>query len=121
MKNIVAILAFTLSVVLASCSGDNGPKGLAYFPEKTTDEMMEDIVDAANDDGWVYEYDVDLHKREDGEWVYAGRYGVYMSLDDNDECNLWIDFGNPYKMPVYYTEDYGYTHKVQYQGEWYYF
>lgn len=111
-------MLFTLS----SCGDSKGPKGKVYVPNRTTDELVQDIIDAQDGDGWVYQYDVDLHKRIAGDWEYVGCHSIYMNLADDDDCNLWAEFDKAsYKMPVYPTDDYGYSFKVQWQGDWYYF
>lgn len=119
----ILTLSFVL-FTLTSCS-EKGPKGNVYIPDKDIDEVTNEIFEAKDGDGWLYQFDVDLHTRVNGEWINVGSYSVYSNLSgvpDDDECSLWVSFGNgSYKMPAYYTDDYGYNYKVKWQGDWYYF
>lgn len=116
------VLAIPVAVMLSSCGGGDGPRGNVYVADKTIDEMVNDVLEAQESDGWVELYDVDLYTRVDGEWYYAGRKSVFMGLHDDSDCNLWVDFDHSgYKMPVYPTDDYGYRFKTQWHGDWYYF
>lgn len=120
-KAMFALSMLMAGVAFTACESD-GLRGNVYTPDKTVDEIVNEVLDASEGDGWVYQCAVDLFKRQDGEWVYAGCGEVYMNLADDDSCNLWVEFDDEIsKMPAYNTDDYGYDHKVQWHGEWYYF
>lgn len=121
MNKILAISFILGSIIVSSCV-EKGPQGKVYVQEKSTDDVVTEVLDAQEGNGWTYEYNVELHKNSGGDWLNAGRFGIYRNLSDNDECNLWVEFDGPaYRMPVYLTDDHGYRFKVQWQGEYYYF
>ena len=112
-----------LSMLLFASCESRGPKGNVYINNKSVDDIVHDALDAMEGDGWVYYYDVDLHKKVNGRWENAGRHRVYSNVYDNEDgCNLWVEFGEPYnRFPVYPVNKSGYNFRVQYMGEYYYF
>lgn len=122
MKCISCIIGIFIFLFLVSCE-DKGPKGHVYVDDKSVDEIVDDVIDAQEGDGWVYMYDVDLHKKIDGTWEHAGKFSIYSNLaDKDDDCNLWVEFDGPTgRMPVETTDKAGYRFRSQYMGEFYYF
>ncbi len=116
-KTILAILL--LNMFLAACDS-KGPKGNVYIPERTSDEIAEEVYNAYENNDYFYEYDTDLYYKEDGEWKYYGKRSVYSNPADKDECDKWVQFGNT-KQDAEYTDIGGYTFRVQYHGVYYYF
>ncbi len=112
-------VALTLTIMIASLSCESkGPVGKVNVPEFNSDEIVEDVLDG---DGWVYKWDVELHYKQNGEWISAGMYNIYSNTYDNDDdCSFWVDFSG-FKSPAKKCSNYGYSYKVQYQGVWFYF
>lgn len=123
MKRIEYLMIVMLSMLLVASCESRGPKGNFYQNEKSLDDMVHDVLDAMEGDGWYYKYGVDLHKKVNGRWENAGRYSVYSNVhDDEDGCDLWVEFGTSFnRFPVYRVDKAGYHFRVQYMGEYYYF
>lgn len=113
-----ALLIILLSVIYCSCES-NGPKSRYYKDTRTSEEMLQDISDASEGNGWLHKYDTDVFYLEDGEWNCYGKVSVYKKLEDDRDRN-WVDF-NGMKFPTEETNKGGYSYKVQYGGTWYYF
>lgn len=124
MKNlfcyVVLLLMFVLLQTLVSCQG-NGPQGKVVFPDNSTEEIVDETLEAARGDKFVYYYSAEMFYYDDGEWYSAGMHNVYHNLADHDGCNLWVDFDEDFKFPVEYKEKYGYRHSVFCRGTEYYF
>ena len=54
-----ALLIILLSVIYCSCES-NGPKSRYYEDTKTSEEMLQDISDASEGNGWLHKYDTDV-------------------------------------------------------------
>ena len=117
MKKIMYI-ALVMSVLFCSCES-KGPKSQYYEDTRTSDEMLQDISDASESDGWLHNYDTDIFYLQDGEWNCYGKVSVYKNLED-DRGRNWVDF-NGSKCPTEKADNGGYSYKVQYGGTWYYF
>lgn len=114
-KRLFGVVVLSFIFVLYGCKKD-GPKGDYRMPDRTIDETVEDVLDA-QESGWLYEYDVELHYRENGEWVSAGMYSVYKNMSSEAEPdNRWVDFGEVFYFPSKKTNYAGYSRCVTYKG-----
>ena len=92
------------------------------MPNRSEEQIVNDVLDAEAGDKWYYKYDTELYTVEDGDWVCAGAASVYSNFADNDDgCDLWVDFGEPFRFPVERTSRGGYNYRVKYRGVNYYF
>lgn len=114
----IAFFTIFLDTIFCSCES-NGPKNRYDEDTRTSEEMLQDISDASEGDGWLHKYDTDVYVVEDGEWNCYGCVSVYKNLEDDSERN-WVDF-NGMKFPAEKTDKGGYSYKVQYGGIWFYF
>lgn len=117
MKKIL-FKAFVLCSILCSCES-NGLKSRYYEDTRNSEEILQDISDASESDGWLHKYDTDVFYLQNGEWICYGKVSVYKNLEDDRERN-WVDFDGM-KIPAEETNKGGYSNKVQYGGIWYYF
>lgn len=119
MKKILAPLMVLMTLV--SCVED-GPKGNVYIPERTTDEIVCQVLDAIDGHSWYYEYDVELHCQDGGNWYNAGRYSVYKSFSQFAKGdNKWVDFGDEeFLFPAEEVDYAGYSWCVTRHGKKYY-
>lgn len=114
-KKLFGVIVVGSMLVLTSCV-DNGPKGNCRMPDRTIDETVEDVLEA-QETGWLYEYDVELYYRDNGEWVSAGMFSVYQNMSqDAEPDNKWVDFGESFYFPSERTDYAGYSRCVTYQG-----
>ena len=119
MKTILK--AFLLLGLFAFVSCDSkGPQSHSTFPDRSSEELLQDIMEAAENDSYYYKRSVELYYKEDGEWEYYGTREVYGDPNGTHECNDWVRFGDDL-MPVYYTNKGGYTFTVKYMGVDYYY
>lgn len=114
----IAFFTIFLGAIFCSCES-NGPKNRYNEDTRTSEEMLQDISDASEGDGWLHKHDTDVYYVEDGEWNCYGSVSVYKNLEDDNERN-WVDF-NGMKFPAEKTDKGGYSYKVQYGGIWFYF
>lgn len=117
MKKIL-FKAFVLCSILCSCES-NGPKSRYYEDTRNSEEILQDISDASESDGWLHKYDTDVFYLQNGEWNCYGKVSVYKNLED-DRGRNWVDFDGM-RIPAEETNKGGYSNKVQYGGTWYYF
>lgn len=117
----ILLIAF-VSFFFFSCE-EKGPKGDVVLPERNTNELVDETIRAIESNGYVYKMAAELHYRDGGEWKSAGMHKVFTFTSGQSECNDWVLFGQGIQdlMPVYYTDDYGYTFRVQYRGVNYYY
>lgn len=122
MKRLVS-LAIVFTTLFVSCDESKGPKGNVYIDDRTNDEIFYEMAEAIENDDWFHEYDVDLFKKVDGEWINVGVHSVYRNFaDKDDDCNLWVEFEGPmHRCPVENTTKNGYNYQVRWQGDYYYF
>ena len=113
-------LCFLVAVITLMACESKGPQSHATFPDRSTDELFYETMEAAKNDGYVYKCSVELYYKDDGEWEYYGTAEVYNYPSGKSECNDWVKFGND-MMPVYYTDKGGYTFRVKYMGTDYYY
>lgn len=118
MKKMIFI-ALAASAIFCSCES-KGPKSSFYADgSKTCDEIVQDVNDAAEDDGWLHQYDTDVFYLDGGEWTCYGRVSVYKNMED-ERGRKWVEF-NGMKYAAEDTDKGGYSYKVQYGGTWFYF
>lgn len=117
MKKIFNVLFAVVILLTFSACESKGPSGRVIIPDDSIDELIKDTLD---DDGWVYIGSIELHYKQNGEWISAGMFDWYKNQADDDSPNIWVDFSG-FKSPAKHCSSYGYSYKVQYQGTWYYF
>ena len=113
---------FACIAVVSSCE-NKGPKGEVVFPERGTEELVRETIEAVENSGYVYKFSVELHYLDGSSWKSAGHHGVFNFPNGQSECNDWVLFGNSARdlMPVYYTDKGGYTFRTKYMGVDYYY
>ena len=116
--NKITLCAILLSAVCSSC-GSDGPKSRYIDDGRTSQDMLQDISNAGQGDGWLYKYDTEVFYLDDGEWKSYGQVSVYKNLEDDRE-RYWVAFGRM-KFATEEADKGGYSYKVEYGGVWYYF
>lgn len=118
IMNKITLCAILLSAVCSSC-GSDGPKSRYIDDGRTSQDMLQDISNASQGDGWLYKYDTEVFYLDDGEWKSYGQVSVYKNLED-DRDRFWVAFGRM-KFATEEADKGGYSYKVEYGGVWYYF
>ena len=117
-------IAVACTLTMASCE-ENGPESRWYYPDRSSREVFEDIMNADKNNGFYYNHDADLFYRKNGEWCCAGKFPIYSTVENNqysDECNNWVYFGGDDLVPACYNDrKYGYIFRVTYKGVDYYY
>ena len=113
-------LWFLIAVLILTACESKGPQSHATFPDRSTDDLFYETMEAAKNNSYVYMCSVELYYQDNGEWEYYGTAEVYNYPNGKSECNDWVKFGND-MMPVYYTNKGGYTFRTRYMGVDYYF
>lgn len=121
MKNsLIRVLCLLAICVLLTCCENKGPKGRYEIYDRSTDEVIEDIIEAQENDHYYYKGRVELFYELGGEWVSAGMHNLYNYPNGEGEINDFITFNGEH-FPVRYADKGGYTFCVQYHGVMYYY
>lgn len=110
-------ILFLIAALFTSCGPGNGPKGRFEPVNRSNDELVEAIGNASMNDSYVFTGRIELYYYDDEDWISDGMHEMY---DYPNGSTKYIKFGNDL-MPVYDADEYGYYHKVQYQGTYYYY
>lgn len=114
------IVLLGMMALMQSCE-DNGPASHAEYPDRTSAELMEQIVEASNTGQLLLKCYVDLYYRCDGDWECYGTYPIYNDTRARADKADYVLFGEDDLIPVEHVDKYGYQHRVLYLGEYYYY
>ena len=114
------VIAISMMVLTCSCES-KGPVSHATFPDRTPEEIIEDVLEAGKKDGYFHKCSAELYYQEDGEWVYYGVKDIYTYANGNaGKNNDWVEFDGEF-YPSHDTDKGGYRFRVTYRGVDYYF
>lgn len=125
MKTRTLLLLALVIIGLASCGPEDGPRARFYPAERTTEEMLNVILDAMANNTFYYTGEQELYYLEDGKWYFYGtrpRYGNPMVPRNDPHYDLpWIGLSDYAPTMVSSTNKYGYSFVVRYFGRELYF